>query len=101
MAVYRLDNKLWFPDPRTGEADGLVAIGGDLSVPRLLLAYSNGFFPWYAFHHFNEPLWYCPMQRYVIFPFNTSKVENRCLLFYFAYVVLRGLPCLGHLKHST
>ena len=68
MAIYRLDNKLWFPDPRTGEANGLVAIGGDLSVPRLLLAYSNGFFPWYAFHQIKEPLWFCPMQRYVIFP---------------------------------
>ena len=68
MALYRLDNRLWFPDPRLGEANGLVAIGGDLSVPRLLLAYSNGFFPWYAFNQFKEPLWYCPMQRYVIFP---------------------------------
>jgi leucyl/phenylalanyl-tRNA--protein transferase len=34
----------------------------------LLLAYSNGFFPWYSFHHRDEPLWYCPLQRFVIFP---------------------------------
>ena len=49
MAVWQLDDELWFPNPRWGEDDGLVAIGGDLSVERLVLAYSNGFFPWYAF----------------------------------------------------
>ena len=68
MAVYQLDNDLWFPDPHLGEEDGLVAVGGDLSVDRLLLAYSNGFFPWFAFRHQQEPLWYCPLQRFVIFP---------------------------------
>lgn len=68
MAVYQLDNDLWFPDPHYGEEDGLVAIGGDLSVDRLLLAYSNGFFPWYSFQHNKEPMWFCPLQRFVIFP---------------------------------
>ena len=68
MAVYQLDDELWFPDPHQGEDDGLIAAGGDLSVDRLLLAYSNGFFPWYSFHHRDEPLWYCPLQRFVIFP---------------------------------
>ena len=68
MAVYQLDYELWFPDPHLGEDDGLVAVGGDLSVDRLLLAYSKGFFPWYSFRHNKEPLWFCPLQRYVIFP---------------------------------
>lgn len=68
MAVYRLDDELWFPDPHLGEPDGMVAVGGDLSIGRLLLAYSNGFFPWFSFHWHKEPIWYCPMQRYVIFP---------------------------------
>lgn len=68
MAVWQLDEELWFPDPRWGEDDGLVAIGGDLSTDRLLLAYSNGFFPWYAFNMEREPHWYCPLSRYVIFP---------------------------------
>ena len=68
MAVYQLDNDLWFPDPHLGEPDGMVAVGGDLSVDRLLLAYSNGFFPWYSFQHQDEPVWYCPLQRFVIFP---------------------------------
>lgn len=68
MAVYQLDHDLWFPDPHLGEADGLVAVGGDLSVDRLLLAYSNGFFPWFSYRHDKEPLWFCPLQRFVIFP---------------------------------
>jgi leucyl/phenylalanyl-tRNA--protein transferase len=68
MAVWQLDDELWFPNPRWGEDDGLVAIGGDLSVDRLLLAYSNGFFPWYAYQMESQPHWYCPLDRYVIFP---------------------------------
>lgn len=67
MAVFQLDDKLWFPDPHLGEDDGLVAVGGDLSIDRLLLAYSNGFFPWYSFRDENR-LWFCPLQRFVIFP---------------------------------
>jgi leucyl/phenylalanyl-tRNA--protein transferase len=66
--VFQLDSDLWFPDPRQGDDDGLIAVGGDLSVDRLLMAYSNGFFPWYSFRHQEEPMWYCPMQRFVIFP---------------------------------
>lgn len=68
MAVYQLDEELWFPDPHLGERSGLVAVGGDLSVNRLLLAYSYGFFPWFSFQHRKEPKWYCPLDRYVIFP---------------------------------
>lgn len=68
MAVFQLDDRLWFPDPHLGEEDGLVAVGGDLSIDRLLLAYSNGFFPWFSFRNQQEPLWYCPLQRFVIFP---------------------------------
>lgn len=65
--VFRLSNKLAFPNPRLGDEDGLLAVGGDLSVDRLLLAYSNGIFPWYAFR--DEVIqWWCPMQRFVIFP---------------------------------
>ena len=66
--VFQLDDDLWFPDPYQGEDDGLVAVGGDLSVDRLLLAYSNGFFPWFSFKHQEEPMWYCPLERFVIFP---------------------------------
>jgi leucyl/phenylalanyl-tRNA--protein transferase len=41
-----LDSRLRFPDPRHADREGLVAIGGDLSTPRLLLAYRSGIFPW-------------------------------------------------------
>ena len=68
MAVFQLDSDLWFPDPHLGEEDGLIAVGGDLSVDRLILAYSNGFFPWFSYHDQKEPLWFCPLKRFVIFP---------------------------------
>lgn len=66
--VIQLDNELWFPDPHFGEKDGMIAVGGDLSVDRLLLAYSNGIFPWYSFQYDEEPVWFCPLERFVIFP---------------------------------
>lgn len=67
--IYRLsDDQLIFPNPRLGDPDGLFAVGGDLSVDRLLLAYSNGIFPWYSFRDCKDIHWYCPMQRFVIFP---------------------------------
>ena len=66
--IFQLDDSLSFPDPHYGEPDGLLAVGGDLSADRLLLAYSNGIFPWYSFRDCDEPMWYCPMQRFVIFP---------------------------------
>lgn len=47
MSVFQLTEDLVFPDPSLAEDDGLLAIGGDLSIERLLLAYSNGIFPWY------------------------------------------------------
>ena len=68
MAVYRLDDKLWFPDPHGGEEDGFIAVGGDLSLERLLLAYQYGIFPWFSFRYREDPQWYCPMNRFVIFP---------------------------------
>lgn len=66
--IFQLDKRIGFPDPRLGEDDGLFAVGGDLSVDRLLLAYSYGIFPWYSFRDHEQILWYCPMKRFVIFP---------------------------------
>ena len=67
--VYQIfEDSLEFPDPREGEDDGMFAIGGDLSTDRLLLAYSLGIFPWFSFRDWKEPVWYCPMLRFVIFP---------------------------------
>lgn len=66
--IFRIGKELAFPDPRLGDPDGLFAVGGDLSIDRLILAYSNGIFPWYAFRWADEIHWYCPMDRFVIFP---------------------------------
>lgn len=67
MPVYRLDKKaIVFPDPTYARQDGLLAVGGDLSVERLLLAYIHGIFPWY--NPGEEIMWWCPKERFVIFP---------------------------------
>ena len=65
MPLHVLDNKLWFPPVEDALEDGLLAIGGDLSVERLLLAYKKGIFPWYDG---KVPLWWCPDPRFVLFP---------------------------------
>ncbi|HZY35381.1 MAG TPA: leucyl/phenylalanyl-tRNA--protein transferase [Mucilaginibacter sp.] len=64
--IFRLDERLLFPDPALAEPDGLLAVGGDLSVERLLLAYRKGIFPWYSDE--TPILWYSPHERFVLFP---------------------------------
>lgn len=66
--IFRLNDTISFPDPHLGDPDGFFAVGGDLSIDRLLLAYQWGIFPWYSFRDYPEPLWCCPMDRFVIFP---------------------------------
>ena len=66
--IFELTDDIVFPDPRMGEENGLLAVGGDLSIERLKLAYSWGIFPWFSFREWPYPAWYCPMQRFVIFP---------------------------------
>src|ERR1700676_3198230 len=64
--IFRLDERLLFPDPALADPDGLLAVGGDLSTARLLLAYQNGIFPWYSD---DMPiLWYSPPERFVLYP---------------------------------
>ena len=65
MPLFALDNKLIFPPVHLAEPDGLLAMGGDLSTERLLLAYRNGIFPWYEG---DTILWWCPHPRFVLFP---------------------------------
>ncbi len=66
MPCYQLDDGLWFPPVERAEDYGLLAVGGDLSAERLLLAYSLGIFPWF---NPDEPiLWWSPDPRCVIFP---------------------------------
>jgi len=72
-----IDQRLRFPDPRLADAEGLVAIGGDLSVPRLLQAYRSGIFPWTA----NPVTWWSPDPRAIFEPgqFHVSRSLSRVL----------------------
>ena len=61
-----LNEDIWFPDVNKASPEGLLAVGGDLSVERLLLAYKTGIFPWFDTE---EPLlWWAPDPRFVLFP---------------------------------
>lgn len=67
MPVYRLRKKeISFPAPELAREDGLLAVGGDLSEERLVLAYCHGIFPWYD--PGDEILWWCPKERFLIVP---------------------------------
>lgn len=74
MPIFLLSEKLAFPPPRLATSDGLLAIGGDLSVERLLLAYSSGIFPWYS--EADPILWWSPDPRLILFP-NALHVSRR------------------------
>jgi len=66
--MYLLSSDLVFPPVQLADQDGVLAIGGDLSTERLLLAYKSGIFPWY---NQGEPIiWYSPNPRMVLFPEN-------------------------------
>ena len=67
-----LDKQLRFSDPRLASSEGLVAIGGDLSAPRLLLAYRSGIFPWTI----NPITWWSPDPR-SIFELDQFHVPRR------------------------
>jgi leucyl/phenylalanyl-tRNA--protein transferase len=64
--IFRLDERLIFPEPDLAEPDGLLAVGGDLSTQRLILAYQHGIFPWYSDE--SPILWYSPHERFVLYP---------------------------------
>ena len=71
--MHHLSNSIWFPNPQEADKDGLLAIGGDLSVKRLMLAYRAGIFPW--FEDYQPILWWSPDPRMVLFldDFKVSK----------------------------
>lgn len=60
-----LTDKLWFPDANNTNEDGLLAVGGDLSPERILLAYQKGIFPWFSDD--DLILWWSPTKRMVLF----------------------------------
>lgn len=77
MPLFQLTDELAFPRPELATREGLLAVGGDLSTERLLLAYSHGIFPWFSD---GDPLlWWSPDPRMVLFPeaFHASKSLRR------------------------
>jgi leucyl/phenylalanyl-tRNA---protein transferase len=78
MPLFALEKELIFPPVQLAEPDGLLAVGGDLSQERLLLAYKSGIFPWYEGKHI---LWWSPDPRFVLFPgeLKVSKSMNQLI----------------------
>jgi len=77
--MYYLTQNIEFPNVTEANDDGLLAIGGDLSTERLILAYKSGIFPWFTN---DEPiLWWTPDPRFVLFPekLKVSKSMARIL----------------------
>jgi leucyl/phenylalanyl-tRNA--protein transferase len=66
MPIFRLVDALIFPNPEFAEPDGLLAIGGDLSPARLIMAYAQGIFPWFS--EGDPILWWSPAPRLILFP---------------------------------
>ena len=79
MPVFQLDESISFPPPQMAREDGLLAVGGDLSPERLLLAYQLGIFPWY--NPGEDILWWSPDPRLVLFPddFHLSRSLARAI----------------------
>jgi leucyl/phenylalanyl-tRNA---protein transferase len=66
MPFFQLSDEILFPDVSLAEEDGLLAIGGDLGIERLLKAYSSGIFPWYSEE---QPIfWWSPDPRLILIP---------------------------------
>jgi len=64
--MYFLSKELFFPPVSEASPEGILAVGGDLSPERLLLAYKSGIFPWF---NEDEPIfWWSPNPRMVLFP---------------------------------
>lgn len=72
--MYFLTDKLWFPDVSEADSDGLLAVGGDLSVERLKLAYRSGIFPWYG--DAQPIMWWSPNPRMLLFPDKLHVSKN-------------------------
>ncbi|MCL4215597.1 MAG: leucyl/phenylalanyl-tRNA--protein transferase [Candidatus Hydrogenedentes bacterium] len=74
MSVFRLSDALIFPPPQLADSEGLLAVGGDLSVERLKLAYSMGIFPW--FNDGDPILWWSPDPR-LLMPLDGFYISSR------------------------
>ncbi len=68
MEITYLADDIPFPDPAYADKSGLIAVGGSLTIPRLIEAYSKGIFPWYS--EGDPVLWWSPDPRVLLFPEN-------------------------------
>ena len=78
--MHHLSQNIGFPNPEEADRDGLLSIGGDLSVKRLIHAYRSGIFPW--FEEYQPILWWSPNPRMVMFlnDFKVSKSLKKIIL---------------------
>ncbi len=74
MPIFELPEEIIFPDPEFSEPDGLLAIGGDLSVSRLIEAYACGIFPWFS--EGDPYLWWSPDPRMVLIPSDFKRPKS-------------------------
>jgi len=74
VPIYRLAADYRFPDPSQAEADGLLAVGGDLHPARLVEAYASGIFPW--FNEGDPILWWSPPERTLWLPGDFQPTAN-------------------------
>lgn len=79
MPVFQLNQQMIFPHPDLAEPNGLIAVGGDLSVPRLVNAYRHGIFPWFG--EGDPILWWFTSPRLVLIP-DEFKPSKRLLRYY-------------------
>ena len=79
MPVFFLTEEILFPPPQLASKEGLLAVGGDLSPKRLLLAYSLGIFPWFSYE--DPIMWWSPDPRLVLYPdeIRISKSLNKVM----------------------
>ena len=79
MPIFALNEEILFPPPDLADPNGIIAVGGDLSAERLLLAYEIGIFPWYSEE--DPIIWWSPDPRCVLYPQNleVSKSMRRFL----------------------
>ena len=72
--MHLLSDQIWFPEVSEASSEGLLAVGGDLSIERLKLAYRSGIFPWYG--DAQPIMWWSPDPRMVLFPENLYVSKN-------------------------
>ncbi len=73
MPIFSLSEELVFPDVELATEDGILAVGGDLSPERLMLAYKRGIFPWFSEE--NPIIWWAPNPRFILYP-NKLKISK-------------------------